>query len=438
MSEKKYIEDPEQIRLNEDRELQQILGDPPRRLLRWGNTFIFIGIMVVLALGWLVKYPDVVSAKVILTTEVPPIRVFAETSGKLSIFRFNNNDKVEKGEILAILDNPANWKDVQVLDSFLLGLQNVISDPQEIEKIEIPRNLQLGNLQNNYAVFSKNVDEHLFFLKNNNTASRVKNLKQQIKKLERLEQSLKKQIETVKEVVRLSQREIDRNIELKKIGGVTETEIEKAETETLRNKRQVEALDNEIINNRLQIERTRMQILENKQNYVDNQSSGLFLIQEEIQKIQSEIDNWEKAFLIKAPISGQISLTKFRSDQQFINRNELLLTIVPETPSQIIAKGTLPLFGSGKVKSGMRANIRLDAYPYQEFGSIQSKVNHVSLVPEGEGFLVELSVPQPLVTSYEQNITFQQEMQGRVNIITENRRILERVFDRILSIIRNE
>ena len=168
MSEIKYIEDPEEIRLNEDRELQQILGDPPRHLLRWGNTFIFVGVMVFLALGWLIKYPDVVSSRVILTTQQPPIRVFAEAPGKLSEFRIQDNQKVEEGMILAILDNPAELKDVETLDSFLLKIQDIFAEPK-IVKVEIPRNLRLGNLQKVYSDFSKSFDEHVFFLNNNNT-----------------------------------------------------------------------------------------------------------------------------------------------------------------------------------------------------------------------------------------------------------------------------
>jgi multidrug resistance efflux pump len=437
MSETKYIENPEDIRLNEDRELQQILGDPPRQLLHWGNTFVLVGVIIFLTLGWLIKYPDVVPSRVVLTTQEPPIKVFAEVSGKLSEFRIQDNQKVEKGMILAILDNPAYLEDVERLDSFLLKIQQISNDPLIVE-FEIPRNLELGNLQKAYSDFSKSFDEHIFFLKNNNTNSKIKNLKEQIKKLEQLRWSLKKQVKTLEQVVDISQRELTRNQKLKAIGSVSDAQLEEAEANLLRNRRQMETLNNEIISNRLLVEQTRMQILEMNQNYDDGRSSGLFSIQEDITNIKSEVDNWKKMYLIKAPISGRVSLTKFRSAQQFINQNEQLLTIVPESANEIIAKGVLPLVGSGKVKSGMTANIRLDGYPYQEFGSIKCEVNNISLVPSGEGFVAELSVPQPFLTTYDRIIPFQQEMQGTANIITEDRRILERIFDRILSILRND
>lgn len=182
-----------------------------------------------------------------------------------------------------------------------------------------------------------------------------------------------------------------------------------------------------------------MLILETQQEDNLSRSGGLFSIYEDVQRMGNEVENWKQNFLIVAPIDGQVSLIQFWSAQQFINENEELLTIVPTSNSgKIIGKALLPLERSGKVKPSMRANIRLDGYPYQEFGSIQAIVKDISLVPQGETYQIELEVAGILITNYEKSIPFRQEMQGTANIITEDRRILERVFDKILSTLRNE
>ena len=85
----------------------------------------------------------------------------------------------------------------------------------------------------------------------------------------------------------------------------------------------------------------------------------------------------------------------------------------------------------------MQANIRLNGYPYQEFGSVETRVKSISLVPDEGNFIVELDVPDELKTVYNKIIPFRQEMGGIANIITEDRRILERIFDKILSILKN-
>ena len=82
--------------------------------------------------------------------------------------------------------------------------------------------------------------------------------------------------------------------------------------------------------------------------------------------------------------------------------------------------------------------IRLDGFPYQEFGSIPATVKDISNVPQGVTYQIELEVPGTLVTTYNKTIPFRQEMQGTANIITEDRRILERIFDRIWSMLNNQ
>ena len=62
----------------------------------------------------------------------------------------------------------------------------------------------------------------------------------------------------------------------------------------------------------------------------------------------------------------------------------------------------------------------------------------VSINPQvGENYLLEIALPDSLVTTYDKLIPFRQEMQGTANIITEDRRVLERIFDRVNNILKN-
>ena len=95
----------------------------------------------------------------------------------------------------------------------------------------------------------------------------------------------------------------------------------------------------------------------------------------------------------------------------------------------------MPRRGAGKITAGMPVNIRLDGFPYQEFGAVKASVSQVSLVPEVDGqYLVTVSMPDNMVTTYDKLVPFRQEMQGTANIITEERRIITRIFDKVLSL----
>lgn len=437
MSEKKYIEDPEEIRLNENRELQQILGNPPGWLLHWGITFVFVGIVIFLTLGWLVKYPDVIPTPVVLTTPEPPIKVVAEGAGKLIRFDILDNQEIAAGDTLAILDNPTNLDDLGTLHDFLIEIRDGFSSA-DIKQMRFPRKLKLGGLQTAYADFSKNFDQHVLFLKNNNTYARIHNLENQIDGLKNIDRKLQERSVLLREEVNLTASKYERIKQLRALGDASKEEVEDARIESIGKERQMTSLENERYNNDLAIEQAEMRILEMKQQYGDGKASGVLSIQEDVEQMLNAIENWEKTFLIRAPIGGRIALNKFISTQQFIEQGEMLLTIVPDTTSEIIAKGVLPIRGSGKIKENMKANLRLSGFPYQEFGSIPCTVKRISLIPSEEGFVVELQVPSPLKTAYDKEIPFQQEMQGMANIVTEDRRILERVFDRILSIVLND
>jgi HlyD family secretion protein len=158
-----------------------------------------------------------------------------------------------------------------------------------------------------------------------------------------------------------------------------------------------------------------------------------------------EIREWKRIYLLIAPISGKVAMTRVWSPQQYVNANEDVLTLVPsskddtqKTPANIIGKALLPIEGAGKVKVGQAVHIRLDGFPYQEFGSIEAVVRAVSLVPQQDNYLVEIGINTAnLVTTYGKTLPFRQEMQGTARIITEDRRIIHRIFNTIESLFKN-
>ena len=114
------------------------------------------------------------------------------------------------------------------------------------------------------------------------------------------------------------------------------------------------------------------------------------------------------------------------------------MTIVPQGGvGEMIGKALLPAANNGKVEEGFEINIRLDGYPYQEFGVVKATVKSKSILPQDGFYLLELEMPDSLITTYEKPIPFQQEMGGSGNIITKDRRILERIFDRFLDVTKN-
>ena len=48
--------------------VRDVLSEPPKSIFRWGNTILFVFIAVVIFLSWLIKYPEIVTARAFFNT----------------------------------------------------------------------------------------------------------------------------------------------------------------------------------------------------------------------------------------------------------------------------------------------------------------------------------------------------------------------------------
>mgnify|MGYP003116387514 FL=1 len=61
----------------------------------------------------------------------------------------------------------------------------------------------------------------------------------------------------------------------------------------------------------------------------------------------------------------------------------------------------------------------------------------MSLIPDKEGFyLIDVKLPKKLITSYNKEIDFKQEMRGSAEIITEDLRLIERFFYQFREVLK--
>jgi multidrug resistance efflux pump len=423
-------EKPEDIALNERQEILQFIGRPPSVFLRFGITAVACVVGLLLALSYLIKYPDIVVAKVVLTTENPPIHVLAKTGGRVSEILIKNNETVKAGQLLAVMDNTANWHDVLLLDKNLREKGPL--------SINLPTQLNVGVLQNTYSTLCQNLKDYRYFLERNGVLQKINFLTEQITSLKALNDNLLTQKATQTKEFELAEKDLSRQKRLHTEGVISDAEFEKFNTQYFQQRRQIEASDAATINNAMQIQQLQSQISDLSQSKNDNQNTKEGTVLEDIRRLKSAIDEWKQAYILTAPIAGKITLSKIWSNQQNIATGEEFLTIVPtESQNQVVCKGILPIAQSGKVKTGLNTTIRLDAFPYQQYGILRGSVGNIALVPQKEDYQLDIKLNTALTTSYGKTLNFRQEMQGFANIITEDRRVVERILDRFRDLMRN-
>ena len=135
-------------------EVQEILTKPPAWIVRWGITLIFLFTLIILVLAFMIKYPDFVTAKVIVSTEQPTERIVARFSGALDDIYISNGDTVRVGQKLAVIRNTANINDVYYLKSIVDTL-SIRSENLEFP-LDTVSKLELGDIESAYIGFEKN------------------------------------------------------------------------------------------------------------------------------------------------------------------------------------------------------------------------------------------------------------------------------------------
>ena len=95
----------------------------------------------------------------------------------------------------------------------------------------------------------------------------------------------------------------------------------------------------------------------------------------------------------------------------------------------------LPQSGAGKVRTGQRVHIKLDNYPYNEFGLVDGYVETVSQISRENAFLLTVILPEGLTTSFQKKLEFKQEMQGIAEVVTEDLTLIDRLFYQFRSLL---
>ena len=120
--------------------------------------------------------------------------------------------------------------------------------------------------------------------------------------------------------------------------------------------------------------------------------------------------------------------------QQYVRAGTELMVILPTNTSGIIGKINLAPNGSGKVRAGQKVVVKFDSYPFPEFGAVFGEVFKKGKSLTGEEVPIDVVFPKGLITTTGNKLEPAQGMTGKVEIITEEKRFLEWIFERFRKV----
>ena len=421
-------------------EVQEIMGTPPGWIVRRGITIILMVVIVLLAGSFFYKYPDIIQARITVVSENPPVSIVARADGKLVNIFVKDKQKVEADMLLGIVENPANFEDVYSLSAFLDSINSFFEKPDYFVHLEFEKKYSLGQNHSYYAAFVSQLRDYQTFVKFNTINQRIKTLEKQVVDYQNYHEKLRQKIAVLNKdyILASSQFHRDSSLHVRKV--MSDVDFEKSEAAMLKQKYAYQNAMTDLASTQITMNQLKQQIQEQK---VMNGESGnklLASLKEKFENLVSQLKLWEQTYVLKAPIDGQVTFTDYWSVNQFVSVNDVVFTVVPFADQQIIGKATVPLTGAGKVEVGQRVNIKLDNFPYMEFGLLEGKVRNISMVPvssdKGGYYTAEIELNNNLTTNYKKELPFNQEMQGNAEIITKDRRLIERLIDPLVSIFR--
>lgn len=406
-------------------EVQEILTRVPHWLIRWGSGVVLGILLMLIFVSWLIKYPDIVSSQIVITTGIPPQKLIAKTSGRIEAILVQDKSTIFKNTPIAVIENTANYKDVFLLKS-IVDTINISLYSFPFEKLKA---VQLGDVENSFALFQKEyiADE----LNSKLQPYRVEGTAQSYEAIQLKERLtlLESQKSINSNELELQKNDLDRYETLYKKGIIATQELEKQRLQFLqaqKNYKNLLSSISQLKSSLNELNRT------SKTTLINERKENINLERNVVQafyQLKKDIKDWELNYVFRSSINGKVSYLQLWAVNQSVVSGDEVFAVIPDAESGFVGKLKALAHNSGKIKVGQKVNIRLANYPDREFGLLEGTIKSISLTPDKEGnLLIDVLLSNGLTTTYQKKINFQQEMIGSADIITQDLRLIQRFF----------
>ena len=422
-------DDREQIEIREH-EIENILGRTPGVLLRIGITVILLVFIVILIGSSFFSYPDMITAKVVVTGEIEPIPLISKSGGKIDRLPVGDNQRIEAGTVIAVMENAANIDDMLYLEN---RLAQAAGDSVEMQKDE----LSLGEVQSAYTTWKYAMIAYKNFQKLQYHQKSIEGLKEQLAYLREYITHSEQQNSYLKEQLKLEEKKFQSDEFLASRQVIAGADLDKAKVELLQMRSSAEANLAAMADSRGRMVQLQQTMLDLQLDYEKQCKTLEDQIRHSREILNGEIRQWEQNYVVRAPKDGRLVYNRYWVSGEFVTPGETMFTLLLQDNTAFEGRIELPMTKSGKVRVGQKVHIKLDNYPYMEYGILKGAVKHISPVANKDLYRVDVELPDGLVGSYHKELPFLQGMSGTADIITEEQTMLQRLLFPLKSLMNN-
>lgn len=417
-------------------EVHEIITFKPHWIIRNGNTFLFIALMLFLSFTWFIQYPDIIRGSIKLVAVNAPKLVITKTEGKLERLLVSNEQIVEQEQMLAFLQSTAVHEQVLALQRWVHETEPIIAkDSFEILLAHpLPFYDKLGEIQPTYQDFQNVQKETLQILTSGYYWKKKNALLKDNSYLSTIRRDEHEQLKLIRQDYELQQTQYKANETLTKARITAPVELNQSKNKVISKEQSVQQANAQLINNDIVSHNKQKEITELEKIVGDQKQkfrSGLF-------NLKNKIEAWTLQYIVVAPQAGKVLFTSFLQQNQLLNLGQELFYIQPPQ-NQYYGQMMVPQTGLGKIKKGQKVLVRMESYPSNEFGYLVGTVNFISNIPTvKDSFLISVSLENGLRTNYNKVISFRNNLSAQGEVMTNNRRLFDRFLGQLREIVRRQ
>jgi HlyD family type I secretion membrane fusion protein len=407
-------------------ELLDVVGEPPTWIMR-GGAGVMTGILLLFLGGtWIIKYPEVLTGTAVVTTQIQPIRVVTPTGGRMTSLLVKDEAVVKKGDVLAETENTTALQNIPTIRQFIAETNRFLTHPQQ--SISFPEaGLVWGDLQTDFNIIRQNYLDYNRLRSDTFQADRLRNRQQQADALRQLMAVNARQQQLSEAAFQNAEERFRSDEKLFKDGVTSKFDYLASKNKHLDTQRERETFRKEILSNQLHLTEVERDVQEMTFDYTEKKRQSLDNIARSLANIENRLRYWQQNYLITAPANGKVMFLKNLTENQYLKTADTLFALVP-LDETFVATVDIPVRGLGKARVGQQVILKLDDYPYQEFGVLEGRVESLEPSLTIHTYRIRVSLPRGLTSTYHQKFRFRSEMAGTAQIVTADLRLIEHAF----------
>lgn len=412
-------------------EVQEIISQKPSWIVRNGIVLFLIIIATLIGTTFFISYPDVVDAKAIFTSVNAPKEIKARAEGKLVKLLAVEGKSVTENEVIGFMESRATHNEVISLSSEINKLQNGIAKNEFLSLPNAYKNL--GEVQQAYQVFVQALSIYKQYLATGYYVQKKNMLLQDFSYLQKLHGNLVIQKKLQQEDLGLVTKTYEANKKLNDDKVIADFEFRNEKSKLINKSMSVPQINASLISNESSTHEKQKEIAQLENDIA--QQKGVFT--QAINTLKAQLDDWKNKYLLIASVAGKISFAEFLQENSQVKINQTICFVNPEN-TQYYARVFIPQTNFGKIKVGEEVLLKLNAYPYREFGIIKANLDFISTIPTDSGFVAKVILPNGLTTNYKKQLNYIEGLSAQAEIITADLQLSDRLFNELRALFKKK